>query len=114
MSSNVFAQREFQIFLGGGFHGDSCTLIGSYFEKNVLVIDTLINNEILESGEVVGLAKTLSVKYPKKGRYEIRCKINTNEYMIRFDKICNKTELRIELYYGIDFCILYKGGFLFI
>lgn len=112
-SNIIFSQREFKILLGGGFHGDTCLIIGSYFENEKYVIDTLVNSEVLESGLVVGLAKSIKVKYPKKGEYSISCTVNKKHYLFRLDKICNKTEIRIELYDGIDFCVKYRGGFKF-
>lgn len=107
------SQNEFKIFIGGGFEKDEITLIGSFYNKGELLTDTIIFKTDITSNPVNGLGKALKAKYNKNSRYDLTISINEKIYSYQTDKLCNKSELRIEYYHDIDLCFLYKGGFTF-
>lgn len=112
-SQSVFAQNQFKIFIGGGFEDDKITLIGSYYLKDKLIRDTILLNEKITSNPVTGLGKSVFAKYSKGSRYDLTIKINKKTFIYQTDKICKKSELRIENYETISLCFLYEGGFKF-
>ena len=110
---SAFSQNEFKVFFGGGFENDTITLLGSYYSKENIIKDTIMYKDIITSDLISGLGKSLNVEYPKNTRYDLTVIINKKTFLYSTDKLCRKSELRIENYHQIDFCFLYKGGFKF-
>ena len=108
-----FSQDQFKIFIGGGFENDKITLIGSYYVGDKLINDTLIYRESVYTNQATGLGKSLIAKFSKNSRYDLKIEINDKTFLYQTDKLCRKSELRIEHYHEIDFCFLYRGGFKF-
>ncbi len=111
----LFGQNKIQIFLGSGYDGETCTVISNYQKGGNWVSDTLALNQEIRSNQATGLADSFKSNYSKNGRFELTIKINENSYLYRTDKVCRKSELRIDRVSkdSMDFCFLYKGKFLF-
>lgn len=112
-SSTSFSQNQFKIFIGGGFENDTITLIGSYYVRDKFMSDTIIFGENIQSNHVSGLGRSLKAKFSKNSRYDLTIEINDKTFLYQTDKLCRKSELRIENYHEIDFCLLFRGGFKF-
>jgi hypothetical protein len=111
--NSSFSQVDFKVFFGTGFDQKECTLILSYHKGGKLINDTLLNKEILHDNEVTGLSHYLEIKIPKKGVKHFVLIIDDVKYNYRFDKVRNKSQLKIEYWDGIDFCLYQKNKFIF-
>lgn len=113
ISTKLYSQKKFKIFLGNGFENDTCLIVGSYWQGDKYTTDTLVNSENITTFLVTGLAKDCSAIFKKNSEYNLYITINKEHYLFRIDKICRKSELRIEKYNGIELFFKYKGRFSF-
>jgi hypothetical protein len=111
--NSAFSQVDFEVFFGSGFGQKECTLILSYSKGDINTKDTLLNKQIMIENEVTGLSHYLHIKLPKKGVKHFELIVDGTKYNYRFDEVKNKSQLRIEYWDGIDFCLFQKNKFIF-
>ena len=108
-----FSQNNFTILFGNGFDSLKVTLIIGYRINSTYQSDTLLFKEELNSEYITGLTKQIEIKIPKKEIKEIKLILSDKVYNYRFDRIRKNSQLKIEMFDGIDFCLYQKNKFKF-
>lgn len=103
----LISQKQLTIIIGNGFEGSESSLYVTYTEKDESPVTKACFEDVqLKDNFVTDLSYYLEVELPQKGIKEVLFESGGNQYRFCFNRIKNKSKLKIEMLDGVRFCFI--------